>query len=174
MDMVPFIDSKLLTQRNVSAKHLLVKEGEIADALFFIEQGSMRAWFNNSGKETTLQFFFEQDSVTALESFLEGKPSDINIEAMEDSTVAVLHRDDFLHLLQTDPQVKDWFFETAVRKLITHTNRLLFLLQHKPYDRYKRLLADNPELLQKVPQQYIASYLGMTPVSLSRIKSRGR
>lgn len=171
--MIPFIDSKLLIQKEVKAKCLLVKEGQIADSLFFIERGSVRAWFNNGGKETTLQFFFAQESVTSLESFLEGKPSNINIETMEACTVTILQREDFLRLLQVDPQVKAWFLETAVKKLVIHTNRLLFLLQHKPYDRYKRLLADSPELLQKVPQQYIASYLGMTAVSLSRIKSRG-
>lgn len=170
--MIASIPSNLLTQKEFSAKTLLISEGNIANELFFIHKGSIRAWFNNGGKETTLQFFFDNDYATSLESFLENTSSTINIETMDTCQVSILQRHDFFNLLASDNEVKEWFYAMVVRKLITHFNRLLSLLKNKPFDRYQQLLAEHPEILQKVPQRYIASYLGITPVSLSRIRGR--
>jgi CRP-like cAMP-binding protein len=158
--------------KTLAPKTMLVREGSAAAELIFIHAGCIRAWYNADGQEVTLQFFFEGEFVTSLESFLNNIPSAINIETLEACKVSIMKRDDFLNLLQADSSVKDWFYKTAIEKLFTHTNRLLSLLKNKPFDRYQQLLNEQPEIFQRIPQHYIASYLGITPVSLSRIRNR--
>jgi CRP-like cAMP-binding protein len=74
--------------------------------------------------------------------------------------------------MANDPTFKDWFYGTAIQKLLLHAKRLLSFIKNKPMERYKELMSQQPEIFQRVPQRYIASYLGITPVSLSRIRNR--
>ena len=166
------IDEKLLIRKSFPPKTMLIKEGTTTNEMMLIKSGCIRAWYNADGQEITLQFFFEGDSVTSLQSFLNGIASDINIETLEECEVLILKKVDFEKLLATDSAFKDFFYKAVVEKLLTHTGRLLSLLKNKPFDRYQALLAENPKIFQRIPQHYIASYLGMTPVSLSRIRNR--
>jgi CRP-like cAMP-binding protein len=170
--MAEYIDEKKLTVRCFEPKTILVKEGSVSDELYFIKKGCIRAWYNTEGQELTLQFFFEGESATSLESFLYGVKSKITIETLERCDVVTLKKAAFLELIKTDSDFKNWFYETAIKKLCSHTNRLLSLLKNKPFDRYQNLLYENPKIFQRLPQHYIASYLGITPVSLSRIRNR--
>ena len=160
------------TTRKYQPGTIVIWQGETANELFLVKSGCIRAWFNKDGKDITLQFFFEGDMATALESFLHHVPSDIFLEAIEETEVMVVDRETFLMLIKEDQMIKDWFYEEAIKKLLAHTHRLLSLLQHKPFERYQQLLAGDTRILRRVPQQYIASYLGITPVSLSRIRYR--
>ncbi len=171
--MLP-IDEKLLTVKTFGPKTMLVREGEVPDELMLITRGCIRAWYNAAGQDITLQFFFEGEPVTALESFLNQTPSAIYMETLEECEVRILKRADFVLLMATSADLKDWFYSTAIEKLLAHTHQLLFLLKNKPFDRYRQLLAEKPALLQRIPQHYIASYLGITPVSLSRIRNRSK
>jgi CRP-like cAMP-binding protein len=157
---------KYLPQTNV------LWHGETANEIFLVKSGCLRAWFNKDGKDITLQFFFEGDMATSLENFLHNIPSNIFLEAIEETEVGVIDRESFFTLLTENETIKEWFYEEAIRKLFTHTNRLLSLLQYKPFERYQQLLAGDTRIVRRVPQQYIASYLGVTPVSLSRIRYR--
>ncbi|MDB5141604.1 MAG: hypothetical protein JWQ66_317 [Mucilaginibacter sp.] len=170
--MIELINEKLLTLKHHAPKTLLVREGSIADEMIFVIKGCIRAWYNAEGQDITLQFFFEGDSVTSLESFLKNIRSTINIETLEECEVGILKKSDFSDLIKTDPKIKELFYETAIDKLFIHANRLLSLLKDKPSHRYQQLLTEKPEIFQRVPQHYIASYLGITPVSLSRIRNR--
>ncbi|WP_343636933.1 Crp/Fnr family transcriptional regulator [Fluviicola sp.] len=162
----------LSISEKIKSKTILIAEGDQAKELFYIQKGCIRAWFNDSGKETTLQFFFEGDTVTAFESFMGDKASVIYIETIENCEIQRISKSDFQKLVQTNERFKDWFYQTAISKLTVHSNRLLSLLKNKPYERYQELLTQNPEIIARIPQHYIASYLGITPVSLSRIRNR--
>jgi CRP-like cAMP-binding protein len=170
--MIGSIDEKLLTIKRLEPKTILVSEGSMANEMIFIRKGCIRAWYNADGQDITLQFFIEGNSVTAIESFLKNIPSNINIETLEECEVGILKKATFSELIKNDPEFKGWFYETAIDKLLTHHNRLLSLLKDKPFFRYQQLLAENPAIFQRIPQYYIASYLGITPVSLSRIRNR--
>jgi CRP-like cAMP-binding protein len=80
--MISSINPALLTTKTLQPKNILVAEGAIAQEIFFIQTGCIRAWYNADGEGVTLQFFFEGESVTSLESFLNGTPSTINIETL--------------------------------------------------------------------------------------------
>lgn len=156
----------------VPAKTKLVREGETAQHLYFIRQGCLRAWHPRKGTELTVQFFVEGETAAALESFLHAQPSLLTLEALEDCELTALSKADFEHLMATAPAFREWFYQTAITKLLAHTHRLLSFIQHSPQERYAELVAQQPHLLQRVAQHYLASYLGITPVSLSRIRSR--
>lgn len=156
----------------VPAKTKLVREGETAQQLYFICQGCLRAWHPHRGAELTAQFFVEGDTAAALESFLYAQPSLLTLETLEDCELTALSKADYEHLMATVPAFREWFYQTAITKLLTHTHRLLSFIQHSPQERYAELVARQPHLLQRVAQRYLASYLGITPVSLSRIRSR--
>ena len=170
--MTPSVQIHFGIQRKYPPFTIILNAGKPALELFLIKKGCVRAWFNKDGVDITLQFFFEGDTVTSLESFLEGTPSTLFLETIEETEVQSINRKDFLALLEQSPDVKDWFYGEAVKKLLVHARRLLSLLQYKPFERYQQLLDNDSPVLKRVPQQFIASYLGITPVSLSRIKHR--
>jgi CRP-like cAMP-binding protein len=157
--MTALINEKLLTIKRLEPKTILVREGIISDEMIFVINGCIRAWYNAEGQDITLQFFFEGDSVTSLESFLKDIPSMLNIETLEECEVGILKKSNFSDLIKTDSKIKEWFYETAIDKLFIHTNRLLSLLKDKPFHRYQQLLTERPEIFQRIPQRYIASYL---------------
>ena len=172
MSLTPLHFAELTTAEEIPAKTIIVNEGDICNKILFIKKGCIRAYYNTDGKEVTLQFFFEGDSVTSLESFLNNVPSLITLETLETCQVSLIDNVAFLNLIERDNSVKDWFYKTAIEKLFIHTNRLCSLLNIKPFERYQLLLNEKPELFQRIPQHYIASYLGITAVSLSRIRNR--
>jgi CRP-like cAMP-binding protein len=169
--MIDFLEKGYLLRLTLKPKTILLKEGEIAGQMYFINSGCIRSWLNKEGREITLQFFFEEESVTALESFLNETSSPIYIETVEACDVYVIKREDFLRSLN-DERIRNLFYETAIKKLIIHHNRLISLLKNKPAERYRQLLVDHPNIIKRIPQHYVASYLGITSVSLSRIRNR--
>ena len=140
--------------------------------MFIIKKGIVRVWFNSNGKDLTTQFFLEGESASSLESFLYNEPSPFNIETIEYCEMEVLNKKDFNLLMSNDSAFKDWFYDTAIEKLLYHSKRLLSFIKNKPQDRYRELQELQPELLNRISQHYLASYLGVTTVSLSRIRNR--
>jgi CRP-like cAMP-binding protein len=166
-----YIDPFLFKKEIFKPRTLLLHENQICDTIYFINTGCIRTWFNQDGRDITLQFFFENDEITSLESLLYGNPSSFNIETVEECEVYTLSRVNFFLSLE-DSNTKHWFFEKAIKKMIVHSNRLLSLLKNKPAERYKELLENHPHIVKRIPQHQIASYLGITSVSLSRIRNR--
>jgi CRP-like cAMP-binding protein len=159
-------------EREIKAKTTLVKEGDISRNLYFIQEGCLRLWFNNEGKDITFQFFFENQAVSSFESFLEKKPSQFSLESIEPCKLVLLSREHFDLLFKLYPDLKDGFQKILIQRLGNYANLFLSRIKDSPEKRYHELLAHHPEILQRIPQHYIASYLGITPISLSRIRNR--
>ncbi len=160
----------LLTEIEVPARTVLLREGERSRKMYFVKKGSLRASLNSRGRDITMQFFFENESVASIESFRSDTPSPITITSIEPSTLLVLRKNDFERLLSEVPEIKDFMLEIAFRRFGQYTRLFVSHLTLTPRQRYLQLLKENPAILQRVPQKYIASYHGMTPVSLSRIR----
>lgn len=156
----------------VPARTILLHEGKISDKAFFIEKGCLRSWFNNDGKDITFQFFFEGMGVSSFESFQTNQPSLFTIESIEASVVRAISKKDFQFILDNSTVMKQEVEKQIIYRLIHYQQLFLSRIKDKPEKRYKELLKQNPEILQRVPQHYIASYLGITSVSLSRIRNR--
>jgi CRP-like cAMP-binding protein len=153
-------------------KETLLTEGEVSEKIFFIKNGALRIWFNNEGVELTVDFFVENSFVSSFESFFQNIPSVFNIETIEESNIFELNKEDFLMLMNDNKKFGNFINETIYKRFGLLTKRLLSFIKDTPQMRYKNLLEQRPELLLRFPQHYIASYLGITSVSLSRIRNR--
>ena len=156
----------------VPAKTILLQEGEISKTMFFVEKGSLRTWVNNDGKEITTQFFFEGGRVSSFESFRTKQPSLYSIESIEPSVLYTISQQDFQYVLENSPELEAEMQEHLFKRLL-HSQRTFYsYIKNNPQQRYKELIEEYPHIIQRIPQHYIASYLGITSVSLSRIRNR--
>ena len=164
--------SHLFNREEVPAKTILLKEGEIAKKIYFIEKGCFRLSLNNDGTDITFQFFFEGEGISSAESFRYNQPSLYSIESLEPSIVHSLTKADYLTIIENSPLIKQSIEEQTVQRLLYIEKLFLSRIKNSPEKRYKELLEQYPKILQRVPQHYIASFLGITSVSLSRIRNR--
>lgn len=161
--------NNLFEEITVGSKIRLVEEGDTIKNIYFIKKGCLRLWFDNQGNDITHQFFFEDQVVSG---FIEGDKSIFTLESLEPSTIVIIKKSDFENLLKEIPELKDMYLEFVVQRLANYSRHFLSIIKDKPKVRYALLIKHNPEILQRVPQHYIASYLGITAVSLSRIRNK--
>jgi CRP-like cAMP-binding protein len=153
----------------------LLSGGDIATRLFLVINGCLRTYFiKESGIEITSQFFIEGQMVASFESAMTGAPSRQYIDAVEDSLIGFIQITNFKKMISESGPGMYHFNKYLISRLIFYMNHHASFILDNPEKRYKKLLQDNPELVSRLPQQYIASYLGITPVSLSRIRTRLR
>lgn len=164
--------SHLFRRQEIPAKTTLLREGQVSRTAYYIEKGCLRIWFNNNGRDITFQFFFEGEGVSSLESFRTHQPSLFNLESLEPCIVHSIAQKDFEYILEQSPAIKNEIELHTMYRLIFYQKLFLSRIKNNPQERYEELLEQRPDILQRVPQHYIASYLGITPVSLSRIRSR--
>lgn len=144
----------------------------MATEIFIVIQGALRLWHNSDGKDITLQFFFENQLVSSFESFYLGQLSGFSIESFEDTQVLLLSKTAFDQIRRKYPAIQPAITRLVCERFIVYRNIFFDQLQYSPVERYQQLAADDPEILTRVPLHLVASYLGMTPVSLSRIRTR--
>ncbi|MCG8583054.1 MAG: Crp/Fnr family transcriptional regulator [Bacteroidales bacterium] len=144
----------------------------MANKLYLVKKGCLRQWFNKDGKDITFQFFFENQTVASFDSFINNIPSIFSIESIEPGIVYSLSKKDFDNILMEHAHFKDKLLELAFQRFRHYTQLFLSMIKDSPRERYEELQKNHPEILQRVPQHYIASYLGITSVSLSRIRNR--
>lgn len=177
--LVPLSDSEWhlirssFVQRMVDAKTLLTKEGEVTHELFFIQSGLARLFYQTDDNEQMTSFiFFENMFASCLESFLQKIPSNQNLETLEPCVVLTITRDALEALYVECPKVNIIMRKVLEQRFIASQRLLSQYILKSPQERYEQLLGNNPQLLQRVPQNIIATFLGITPVSLSRIRKR--
>lgn len=162
----------LFKRLEVPAKTILLQEGEMSRTMYFIEKGCLRTWINNDGMDITTQFFFEGDRVSSIESFMTNQASLYSIESLEPCILQTLSQKDFQHVLADLPEVKEEMHKHLFRRFLNSQKTFYSYLKNNPQKRYEELVAEYPHIIRRIPQHYIASYLGITPVSLSRIRNR--
>ena len=162
----------LITTRSIPPKTLLLEEGKIADTLYLIRKGCLRLFFNHDGRDITFQFFFEGDMVASFDSLYKRQPSLFSLESIETSELLAIGRDDFFRLIGEYPQLRTMYEEKLIDRFHVYQQLFLSRIRDTPQQRYEQLLREYPQIIRRVPQHYIASYLGITPVSLSRIRNR--
>ncbi|WPU94280.1 Crp/Fnr family transcriptional regulator [Mucilaginibacter sabulilitoris] len=159
----------------VPAKTILLEEGKVSGQYIFIEKGCVRTFFNNKGDDKTVQFFFENEGLASFDSFINNTPSPFTIETLEPSIVYLLPKQ-YVTQLMGELSQKPYFLEmilqvSAIRQM-HYINEFVSFIRDTPEERYQNLLNERPHIVQRVPQHYIASYLGVSTVHLSRIKSK--
>lgn len=163
---------ELFIRREIASKTILLHERDIANNVFIIKKGCLREWFNKDGKDITFQFFFEGQAVSSIESFLSNQPSKFTIESIEPSIIFSITKENFEQLQRLFPEFKERFHEFIFQRFNNYSQLFLSRIKDTPQERYEDLIKNHPEIIKRVPQHYIASYLGITPISLSRIRNR--
>lgn len=167
------IESHIKTEYlSIPSKTVLLEEGKVARKLYFVRKGCLRLFFYNAGKDITFQFFFEGDFVALFDSLYKRTPSLFFLESIEPTEVQVIKRDDFFSLIEQNPSLRQQYEEKLIDRFHAYQQLFLSRIRNTPQQRYEELLKEYPNIIKRVPQHYIASYLGITPVSLSRIRNR--
>ena len=165
-----------LQQRlEVPARTVLLKEGQVSQNYISIEQGCVRAYFDKDGDDKTIQFFFENAGFSLFDSFVNEVPSQFTIETIEPSVIYLLSRIHVLQLMEElshEPGFMQIFLKISAERHRRFNNELISFIRDTPEQRYLRLLGEQPHIIRRVPQHYIASYLGVSTVHLSRIKGK--
>ncbi|WP_184543274.1 Crp/Fnr family transcriptional regulator [Mucilaginibacter sp. FT3.2] len=174
--LTPYWDKYREFQKRVEvgAKTVLLEEGKVSGHYIFIEKGCVRMGFNNNGIDKTVQFFFENEGLTSFESFLKNTPSLFTIETIEPSVVYLLpkiHVNNLMAELSHDPGFTNLILEVSAERQLHYMHEFVSFIRDTPEQRYQNLLNTRPHIIQRIPQHYIASYLGISRVHLSRIKS---
>jgi CRP-like cAMP-binding protein len=159
-------------EKEIASRTILLQEGEISRHAFIIKKGCLRQWFNKDGKEITFQFFFEGQPVASIDSFMNQQPSLFTIESIEPSVVLSVSKEDFDEIHRIYPQFKSGFQDYIFSRFRNYAQLFLSRIKDSPQERYFDLVKNHPDISRRIPQHYIASYLGITPVSLSRIRKR--
>ncbi|MBT2619642.1 MULTISPECIES: Crp/Fnr family transcriptional regulator [Chryseobacterium] len=154
-------------------KEVVLKEGDYCLFEGFVTEGCFKVCFlNENGAEQTLYFAVKGWWITDLDSLINHVPSTLNIEALEDSKVLMISKKEKLHLYETMPVVEKLFRIMNQQSSIALQRRILSLLNKTADKRYIEFLEKYPELEQRITQQQVASYLGISHEFLSKIRKK--
>ncbi|MBW8687050.1 Crp/Fnr family transcriptional regulator [Chitinophaga rhizophila] len=162
-----------LVPKTLRKKEVLLHEGEICRQIAFVEKGALRMYLQEeSGHQRITQFAVEGWTISDLFSFLTGEPATQTIDALEDTTVLLMSKDAHEALLKQMGK-----YETYVRMLITNAyialqKRFTASFRLPLEEQYQQFVGTYPQIANRVPQHMIASYMGLTPATLSRLRRR--
>jgi CRP-like cAMP-binding protein len=152
-------------------REFLLKAGDVCEFSTFIVKGCLRTFFtDDKGHEHIFQIGFEDWWASDLSSFVTGDPANYSIEALEDCELLQMHRDDYDKLLLTYPTYDRFFRILMQRAYVAAQQRMIDSMSYNAERRYLELVKKYPNMEMRVAQHHIASYLGITPEALSRIK----
>lgn len=160
-----------ITEVKYPKGHILMRAEKIEPNFYFIKKGIVRAYASPAENEVTFWFGKEGDSIVSMRSYVDGKIGYENIELLEDCELYLLKNIELQRLFKSDVHIANYGRKFAERELVKTEERLISRLFQTATVRYQTLLKNNPDLLQRAPLGHIASYLGITQVSLSRIRA---
>lgn len=149
-----------------------LKSGEVCYSVAFIGKGSMRLFYESPDKEVCNDFFFENSIIGSFASFLSQSPSIVNIAAIEKCTLFTVHYNHVMELIKIYPSLSKMANVVVQELLIRAERREAALLRNTPEERFKNLMEEHPKIFKRIPLHYVASYLGITPETLSRYRTR--
>jgi CRP-like cAMP-binding protein len=159
--------------KKLRKKQYLLQQDDVCKYTAFVEKGALRAYsVDDKGYEHIIQFALEGWWMSDIYSFLTGEPSSYNIEALEDTELLLLTPNSNEEMLQKVPKMERYFRILSQKSLVAMQRRLIGSLSQSAEEKYSKLVTAYPNIIQRVPQHMIASYLGITPETLSRIRKQ--
>lgn len=168
--------SKHIFKKNISEVsfpkgHILLSADKIETNIYFIKKGIVRAFFNSNDSEITFWFGKEGDTIVSMKSYVANKKGYESIELLEDCELYELNTSNLQKLFIEYIDIANWGRKFVEHELVKAETRLISRQFRNATERYKELLKENSDLIQRVQLGHIASYLGITQVSLSRIRA---
>lgn len=162
-----------LWYKDISLKRneFLKVRGSVDTNIYYIKSGSLRVFIEDEWEEHTIRFGYSGSLLVALDSFIKETPSDFYIQAIKSCSISVMQKSSFLNFIEEDHSHLMLWNTLKDHLLCDQLEREIDLLTASPLERYKRVFKRSPHLFQEIPSKYIASYLRMTPETLSRIKA---
>ena len=163
--------SKRVITRNIKRKQFILQESEICKHYTFVAKGCFKKFYvDDKGTEHNLQFIAEDDWIMEIDSFFGEKPSRVYIEAIEPSVILQINKKDLIELYMHNPKFGRVFRVIAETRLVELENRVLQSISSTAEERYLSFLSQYPHLSSRLPNTQIASYLGITPEFLSKVR----
>ena len=166
------IADELIPVRQYRKGSILLEEGEVATESYFNIKGCVRSYHIIDGDERTTAFFVEGDAISSHTSYLNQTPASHYLACVEDCTLAVLSYENDQELFRLIPELGNLCRVNMEQEFGKQQEVLANYLTKNPEERYLLLMETKPELLQRVPQYHLASFIGVQPESLSRIRKR--
>jgi CRP-like cAMP-binding protein len=162
-----------LTVKKIRRRQYLLQEGDVCKTVAFVEKGALRLYrVNEDGAEHIVAFALEGSFITDLYSFLTNEPSMYNIDAVDDSELVLITKGASDELRKLSSKYQEFIFRVTSDAYIELEKRITSTISLSLEERYKELTANYPDIIQRVPQHMIASYMGLNPETLSRVRKR--
>lgn len=162
--------SSYLTMRNLHARQQLVKEGEVEDGIYYVVKGILRKYFRNGVQEIVTGFYKENELCHSAVSYYTGLPSNIIIEAIEPTLCLCIRRNDLESLFIQIPALEKIFRSVLATLYVKKDIEQMNNLRYSKKERFLQFCEQQPDLLQRVPQKQLASFLEITPETFCRLK----
>lgn len=159
--------------KKLRKKQYLLQEGDVWKYNAFICQGCLRSYrLDDKGLEHIINFAIENHWTGDRESLLSGNPAKLNIDAIEDSTLVLITKENFEALCKEIPAFNDMVNSILHRSFVASQNRIHAAISYTAEEKYLNFINTSPEFANRVPQHMIASYLGISPETLSRVRNQ--
>lgn len=161
----------LFERRTLNKNDFFVREGERCKEIAFIETGIFRSYYTSEdGKDMTYCFRFPNDLIASYSSFVSGEPSQENMQVISEAEILILKKDKIEELINESPNWMKFLKMIAEQEYLELEKRFFQMQRDSAAKRYASLLHNQPNYIQEIPLQYLASYLGITQRHLSRIR----
>lgn len=159
-------DRSIVLKRN----EYLKVSGTVDTNLYYILSGSMKVCMINEYEEHIIRFGYKNNFITSLDSFITEKPSELYIQAIKKTELKIISKSNYLNFINQDPHNKLLWDKILEQLILQQLEREKDILTTSPKERFQRVMKRSPQLFQEIPDKYIASYLRMSPETLSRLK----
>ncbi len=168
------IESQNLWGKEITiARNEYVKMADTTDTnLYYIVSGSLHIFVDDGEKQHTIRLGYQDNFIASLDSFISEQPSELYIQAIKKCQLKVITKAAFMEMVHSDADLFAVWFSLLEQMIFQQMEREKDLLIASPQERYRRVWERSPQLFQHIPNKYIASYLRMTPETLSRIKKK--
>ena len=161
----------ILVPYKVAKGEKLIKEGEICNFMYYVERGMVRQFYYKGGRDVTEHFSYEGRIVICIESFLKQEPSRLIVETLENTTLYAIPYDDLNNLMVRSQEISMLYRRILEHVAISSQEHADSQRFENATERYERLLREKPEIVLRAPMVHIASFLQMTPETLSRVRN---
>jgi CRP-like cAMP-binding protein len=155
---------------DLGKEHVILREGQIADYIWFVEKGCIRIYYNKEDKDITEWIALDQQFFMSITSFFKRVPGKLIIQTIEKTSLWGIHYNDLMRLADEHNAIGKLLRQMVIGSLILSQERMESIQFETALQRYQRLLSTSPDIVQRVPMQFIASFLGITKETLSRIR----